>query len=584
MFTFGTQGVVRLAYAVCIIVCCGCNSAKPIPALPAVQPSSELADAPPVTLSVLHPDDWFEDVTAQSGISASYQTGRSSGLNTILETVGGGVGLVDFDLDAQLDLYAVGGGTIDAATGTPRGVPGRLFRQHENERFHDVTKSACLSVDTDYSHGILAADYDSDGFPDLFLTCYGDCQMWRNLGDGTFQTVTQSAGLIFPGWHTAAASADLNGDGHLDLYIADYVNWSPQADAKRKIAVPSDIPPPQQYEPLPDHLYLNLGDGRFEDVSMQAGIRSDGMGLGVLAADFNDDGAADVYVANDVVGNHLYWGGSEFPLQEAGESVGVSYNESGTPEGSMGVDAADVNGDGFPDLWVTNFELEDNSLYLHVEGGLFQHATVRMGLAGQGRALVGFGTGFHDFDSDGWPDLYVLNGHVQYQSQFSPFRQPAMVLRNVNGQRFENVTSNAGPWFSRPHTARGGAAGDWNRDGSVDLVISHLDEPVTMLRNRLPAAPGLRLRLVGVTSPRDPIGATVRVQSHGRPIVRYVKSGSGYLSQSDSRILIPWESSAEVAEVFVQWPSKRREYFRVAASPADQVLVEGRGTVMDRIP
>lgn len=523
--------------------------------------------------------DWFEDVTTQAGVDFRYQTGRSAERRTILETVGGGVGLIDYNLDSHVDLYAVGGGTIDATTGIPRGSSGKLFRQDAAGRFGDVTPAARLTTSTDYSHGILAGDFDNDGFLDLFLTCFGLCQLWRNLGDGTFEAVAEDAGLASPGWHTASAFGDLNGDGNLDLFVARYLDWDPAVVGAN--AIPQDVPPPQDYGEVPNRLFLNNGDGRFEDASVASGIRIDGMAMGVIAADLNRDGRPDVCVANDVVANHLYWGSPSFPLRESGELSGIAYNESGNPEGSMGIDAEDVNGDGLPDILVTNFELEDNSLYLNRGNNQFQHASARMGLAGVGRTLVGFGTGFQDFDSDGWPDLYVLNGHVQYQSPRSPFQQPAFVLRNVDGRRFEDVTALSGPWFSVPHTARGGAAGDLNNDGAVDLVISSLDEPLAILRNRLPARPCLRLRLVGVDSSRDPIGAVVSTRYQGSPLVRLVKSGAGYLSQSDPRIVIPIDPHAKFVEITLDWPSGRRELFRESTAAGDHVLVELRGTKME---
>lgn len=579
-------GVWAVALLGGVLIGCGPSTPKASPDPPGAAHIEEPDRADGSSTSVpreARAGDWFEDVTAASGIEFVYQTGRSANRLTILETVGGGVGVVDYDLDSRADIYAVGGGTIDAADSTPHGAPGKLFRQVSDWRFADVTTAAGLTHDTDYSHGILAGDLDNDGFPDLFLTCYGVCRLWRNMGDGTFEAATEESEVGVAGWHTAAACADLNADGHLDVLVTNYVDWSPSIPSESgdaESASPRDVPPPQQFAPLPDRLFLNRGDGRFQEVGAEAGIRTDGMGLGVVAADLNDDGRADVYVANDVVGNHLYWGGMQFPLQETGELSGAAYNESGTPEGSMGVDAEDVDGDGRPDLWVTNFELEDNSLYLNLGDGQFRHATARFGLAGVGRALVGFGTGFQDFDGDGWPDLYVLNGHVRYHSPRSPFRQAAFLLRNVNGRRFEDVTEHAGSWFSIPHAARGAAASDLNGDGAIDLVVSSLDERLSVLRNRLAVAPSMRLRLVGTRSPRDPVGATVAVEAAGRQIVRLVKSGAGYLSQSDSRITVPLDVSGEFVEIRVMWPSQVRELFRERAIAGDHLLVEGRGATI----
>lgn len=558
-----------------VVFCWGCGRAPNQDLTHRSVGITEKSDAHQAQARAPQPNDWFEDVATQVGIQAQYQSGRSASRNTILETVGGGVGLVDFDRDSYLDIYTVGGGQIDSVTGIPRGVPGRLFRQFKTEEFLDVTSHARLFHAVDYSHGILAGDYDNDGFLDLFLTCYGQCQLWRNLGDGTFQSVTEPAGLGFSGWNTAAALADMNSDGNLDLFVAGYVDWTPESSHEG--GIPSDVPPPQQYAPLADHLFLSMGDGRFTDISAEAGIRTDGMGLGVLACDLNGDSRADIYVANDVVGNHCYLGGTTFPLSEIGESAGLAYNESGTPEGSMGIDAEDVNGDGLPDLWLTNFELEDNSLYLNLGGGQFRHATAQLGLAGLGRNLVGFGTGLQDFDGDGWPDIYILNGHVQYHSKYSPFAQPAFLLKNRTGKRFDDVSEMAGSWFSIPHTARGGATGDWNNDGALDLVISCLDEPLVVLRNRVTAKPVMHLQLVGSNSARDSIGATVRVRTTAREVVHYVKSGCGYLSQSDTRIIIPIAPDQDFVEIVVNWPSQFQERFQVIPKPGPLVLVEGHG-------
>lgn len=570
----------KLACVAGLFVCWGCESAKP-PQPAEVTSERSQSDTPvPAPMRLPRADDWFDDVSSALGVRARYETGRAAGRNTLLETVGGGVGLVDFDRDGRLDIYSVGGGTIDPSSEQPQGVPGQLLRQRHDEHFQGMTTAARLTDPTGYSHGIVAGDFDNDGFSDLFLTCFGRCILWRNQGDGTFDNVTESAGLTVPGWSTAAAFADVNGDGNADLFVAGYVDWSP-GSGRAGTSPPDDVPPPQHYSPVPDHLYLNLGDGRFEDVTSRAGIRSDGMGLGVLAADLNRDGWVDLYVANDVVANHLYWGGPDFPLREAAESSGLAYNDSGTPEGSMGVDAADVNGDNRLDLWLTNFELEDNSLSLNLGDGLFQHATSRMGLAGQGRVLVGFGTGFQDFDADGWPDLYVLNGHVQYHSKFSPFRQPASLLRNRDGQRFEDVTGQGGPWFSVPHTARGGAAGDWNNDGAIDLVVSSLDEPFTLLRNRNPIKKFVRLQLVGTISPRDPVGATIVIDEPLPVRTHSVMCGRGYLSHSDTRLIVPIPPDAEAMKLVVLWPSRHRERFEVPTDSGEAVIVEGRGENLD---
>lgn len=528
-------------------------------------------------------DDWFEDVTARCGVSIRYATGRAAQKFTILETVGGGLAVADLDRDSNLDLFCPGGGMIASDSAEPTGSPCHLCRGRGDFLFEEVTAQARLDLGLDYSHGTVVGDVNSDGFPDLYVTCYGRSALLVNHGDGTFSDETAAAGLVASTWSTAAAFADVNGDGHLDLFVASYVDWKP--DPHEHCAVQpggtQDVCPPQNYPSLPDHLYSSLGDGTFLDVSVECDIRTDGKGLGVVACDVNHDGYVDLYVANDAGNNHLYLGSTGAELTECGEVAGVALNELGTPEGSMGVDAEDVDGDGWEELLVTNFELEDNSLYRNWGQGQFQHATAAFGLAGSGRQLVGFGTGFCDFDGDGWVDLYVLNGHVWYGHGLQPFRQAALLSQNIGGRQFVDVTASAGPWFSIPHAARGGAVADFDGDGAPDLAVSSLDEPLTILRNRRRPRNWIRLRLSGVDSPRDPVGARVSWHAFGRTCHRSIKSGAGYLSQSDSRLLCSLPAGAIDIDVSVVWPSARRELFTGLKTAVDHVIIEGRGAAED---
>lgn len=531
------------------------------------------------TVPISTATDWFEDRTADSGIRFNYESGRDSRRYTILETVGGGLGLFDYDLDGRADLFCVGGGRIDSRTSVPSGVPCGLFQNRSAGKFAEVTDRSIVNVAIGYSHGCTAGDLNNDGFPDLLVTCYGTNCLLINQGDGTFRDATERSGLALATWNTAAAFGDIDRDGNLDIFICGYVDWTPDSkvlppkDAKGQ----PDIPGPQSFSPLADHLLVSQGDGSFRDCSKEAGIRDDGMGLGVVAADINGDGLLDFYVANDVVANHLYWGQSSLPLHEAGEIAGVAYNDSGTPEGSMGIDATDVNGDGRIDLWVTNFEMEDNSLYVNLGDRSLQHSTAAFGLAGSTRPYVKFGTGFCDFDADGWPDLYVLSGHVRYHTGIRPFEQPSFLYQNAKGTRFEELTTDAGNWFRSPHAARGGAVGDVDDDGAPDLLISSLNEPVVLLHNRKPAANWVRLNLIGTRSPRTPIGAVVRFRAFDRSTLKPLVSGSGYFSQSDSRQLVALPASAMGLDLVVDWPSGYHEKFTVTSTRHDEVLVEGKG-------
>lgn len=577
--------VIPLFFAVACLLITGCNSEK-TPTSSRVEDKaphkndSQLPDVAPASSSFEYqPGDWFEDVTPRSGVHAIFQTGKEAERNTILETVGGGVAVLDYDRDSFADLLFIGGGAIDAATAEPSGVPSRLYRNLSNWRFQEASSAAGVPEQSDYSHGCIAADINNDGFSDLLITCYGQNQILINLGDGTFEDVSAKSEMVAESWHTAAASGDFNRDGFPDFYVANYVNWKPKLD-EACFASQADLPdvcPPQNYDALPDEVFLSQGDGTFRNISSVTGNASNGKGLGVLIGDWNAAGTSQVYVANDVVQNFMFFPDASAVWTEEGEINGSAFNEAGTPEGSMGIDAADVNGDGLLDLWVTNYELEDNSLYENLGNGQFQHATARFGLAGMCRPYVGFGTGFLDFDSDSWPDLYVLNGHVQYHSAVAGFRQPSFLFRNEHGKRFSDVGKEAGTWFQAQHAARGGAAGDLDNDGTFDLVTTSLDEPAALLRNRIPPNQFVRIQLVGTVGTRDAIGAQVRYRAFGREVHQFVKSGSGYLSQSDFRLILAFDQNDKNTEVIVTWPSGHEEVYRDLESQSDHVLVEGKG-------
>jgi enediyne biosynthesis protein E4 len=523
-------------------------------------------------------DDWFEDVTAAAGVQFSYRNGREGGQYTVLESIGGGVALIDYDRDQDLDLMFVGGGQISAQTPPAiTGLPPGLFRNEGDWRFSPVTRPACLDAAGDYSHACISADYDRDGFPDLLITAFGRCRLLHNQGDGTFRDVSREAGIDFPGWSTAAAWADVDRDGWLDLYVAQYLTWKPEQtqeclDSARKVR---DICPPQAYPPAQDRMFRNRQDGTFGEVTSVAGLSDQGRGLGVLATDLNDDGWVDFYVVNDVGVNHLYRGGPGVRFEEIGVQSGVACSEYGLAESGMGVDVADYNGDGWPDLWVTNFELENNSLYRGSGDGVFTHATVSAGLAGSCFPYVGFGTCFDDLNGDGWPDLFISNGNVYYQRGKKGYRQPCFLFQNTDGRRFADVSPQGGPYFSVPHVGRGMALGDLDNDGAPDLVVVHQNEPVALLRNRLASPAWVGITLRGTSANCEAIGARVSVPFRGRHLVRWVRSGAGYFSQFDQRLTFP--GSDGPLDATVTWPGGRRELFSALAPGRYHEIVEGEG-------
>ena len=586
-----TLRIVNSALGVALLLCGGCAERPPREAkVPTteVEPLSnqktniETASsktpkktaAPPMRKA--EPGDWFDDVTDSSGVRFTYQSGRSGGMFTVLESVGGGVAAFDYDRDGDIDLFFTGGGKISAAPPLVSGLPCALFRNEGECKFSDVTAECGLDDSGDYSHGCTVGDYDRDGFPDLFVTCYGHSRLYHNEQGRRFRDVTQQAGLDFDSWSTAAAWVDLDNDGWLDLYVSGYLDWKLDpsercGDLQHGIR---DVCPPQRYAASRERVFHNVGGSSFTDITKDSGLLDSAIGLGVVAADLNQDGKMDLYVANDVRRNYLYLGTDSGKLRETAIPAGTAFNEFGAPEGSMGVDVGDFDGDGDLDLFVANYQLEFNSLYRNEESDAYSHATVQAGLAGA-RTLVKFGTGFADFDSDGWLDLFVTNGHVLYETGVSPYEQPPLLYRNQEGV-FQDVTAAGAPYFTTVHAGRGAAVGDLDNDGALDLVIVHQDKPATLLRNRKPPQHWLGVQLVGAKSNIDAVGAMATIEYEGRILVRIVRGGGGYLSHFDSRLVYPL-ASEEPASLLVRWPGGRQERFTQLAGNRYHRLVEGEG-------
>jgi len=562
----------------------GCGSRGPIPS-PEVANQAAPTDVDEHTAPrAAQSDDWFEDRTARTGVRFSYHNGQKSQQFTLLETVGGGVAMIDYDQDGDLDLYFTGGGVIPTShSDRPKGTSGALYRNDGDWNFTDVTQTAGLKLAGDYSHGCEIADFDRDGWPDIFVTCYGQCQLFHNLRNGQFCEVAVTAGIVTSGWQTAAAWSDVDRDGWPDLYIASYVEWqmNPDEFCGNKDRGERDVCLPNSYPPSQDRLFRNRRDGTFEEITKLAGINNLGRGLGVVSCDFNRDGWIDFYVANDAGANQLYLGGASFPFEETATLAGCAFNEFGAPEGSMGITVADYDGDALPDIFVTNFEFEDNSLYRNLGNGQFVHSSVSTGMSGKCRRYVGFGTVFADFNQDGWEDVVISNGHVQYRRP--PLRQPAVLFQNVNGKRFMDVSNQAGPYFSVPHIGRGVAAGDLDNNGTLDIVVVHQNDPVVIMKNRAPIKPWLGVQLIGKKSNPDAIGATVSTRSSGRTITRFVVGGGSYLSSSDRRIIFPLDSGFqddmehETPEITVNWPSGQTECYSKLTPGKYNRLLEGSG-------
>jgi hypothetical protein len=509
---------------------------------------------------------WFEEVTAGSGLDFTHRNGEEAGEWTILESLGGGVALLDYDGDGLLDIFVTGGGYFDGPKHDQiKGYPCKLYRNLGGWKFQDVTREVGLEREWWYTHGAAVADYDRDGWPDLLVTGYGRIALFHNEPDGSggrrFVDVTERVGLKDDLWSTSAGWADIDGDGFPDLYVCHYCDWSfannPPCQGQAR-GVVRDVCPPQQFKPVVHALFKNEGGKSFRNIAAEQGFTAKGSGLGVVLVDVNGDGRPDIFVANDGNDKFLFLnrGGK---LEEKATAAGVARDDMGRPNGSMGVDAGDYNGTGRASLWVTNFQSELHGLYRNEGNERFLHVSSSAGLAILGRSFVGFGTGFIDADNDGWEDLVMAHGHVLHFPPYnSPVKQLPILMRNEaqDGQRvFRNIRTKAGVYFDKPTIARGLAVGDLDNDGWADIVISHTNSPVVLLRNvvgRQTSARWLGIRLLGKGN-RDIVGTTVVLETSSGRLTRFAKGGGSYLSAGDQRLLFGLGAKGRPGRLTVHW-------------------------------
>jgi enediyne biosynthesis protein E4 len=458
------------------------------------------------------PPPVFTDRAADWGLRFTYSTGQTGELY-FPEIMGGGAALFDFDDDGDLDVFVVQGHPLKPASPDPGPAGwGRLFRndlitpQGRNPvpRFVDVTERSGIRA-TGYGMAVATGDFDNDGRVDLYISNFGSSQLWHNNGDGTFTDVTAKAGVDDPRWSSGATFADLDRDGWLDLYVLNYVDYS-VANSPRCYAPSSrrDYCGPSTFAPVPDRLFRNRGNGTFEDVSLPSGIgRKAGPGLGVVADDLDGDGWPDLFVANDGAAAFLWINQKNLTFREDGLLAGVALNAAGKPEAGMGIAVGDADGDGRDDLLITHLTGETNTFYPNLGGGLFEDATARSGLGAPSLPFTGFGTGWLDVDNDGRLDLAVFNGAVNLMGAMgsgpgiAPYAQPHQLYRNLGGGRFA-VAPEAGPDFQKPAVSRGAAFGDIDNDGDTDILVVDADGPLRLLVNETGSRnPWLGLRLVG---------------------------------------------------------------------------------------
>ena len=529
----------------------------------------------------------FSDRTRALGIDFRHQRGASAQKH-LVETMGSGCALLDYDGDGRLDVLLINGGrTPDSPPFVPRAHA--LYRNRGGGRLEEVTREAGLDLPAGYGMGVAVSDYDNDGDPDLYLTHFGPNRLYRNNGDGTFSDVTGRAGVAGAEWSTGAAFFDYDRDGAPDLYVVNYLDATFERNPPCEMKGIRAYCHPRHFAGVPDRLYRNLGDGRFGEVSRSSGILNpEGKGLGVLAADFDGDGWVDLYVANDSVRNVLLRNKGDGTFSDVTLLSGTGYNSQAQAEAGMGVDAADYDGDSLLDIFVTNYDLETNALYRYQGNWLFGDERWRSGLARKDRFLLGFGAGFLDFDNDGDRDLLVVNGHVvdnieRIQPDLS-HPQPDQLFENRGGRFVEH-----GPfyrWSSRqPRVGRGAALGDIDNDGDIDVLISNCGAEPTLLINRVGARRNwIQLRLTGTDSSRDAVGTRLTLTTAEGEQSDQITGGGSYLSASDLRAHFGLGEAVRVEEIRIRWPSGKEEVLKDI--PANRILhvTEGRPSEFSTAP
>ncbi len=508
-----------------------------------------------------------------------YVNGQSES-KYLMETLGGGVAVLDYDNDGWPDIYFTQGGILPVDPATNPHFD-RLFRNTGIGTFVDVTEHAGLG-DRQYSQGCVAGDYDNDGDSDLVVANFGTNVIYRNNGDGTFTDVTHESGIRGEHWSTSLALADLDRDGNLDLYVATYVlePWKVCRKPDGSLTTCS----PANFVAEGDILYRNCGDGTWEDITATAGINvPEGKGLGIVTADFDDDGWPDIYVANDGTPNFLFRNlgvdkAGRLHFEEIGLSSGCAVNAEGVAQAGMGIACGDLDDDGRLDLYVTNFHQEYNTLYLNEGGMLFRDATRKARLVEPTKPMLGFGTQAIDFDLDGQLDLVVTNGHIDdFRFRGEPWKMPPQLFWNRGNLRFVDVSARAGEFFQGEYLGRGLASLDWNRDGRTDVVIVHQDRPAALLRNDTsPHGNALVLELHGRSSNRDAIGAKIKFSTGGRSSVREVSGGDGFFATNERRLTLGIGSKERIDSLEITWPSGTRQIWKEPPAPAVWIIVEGQ--------
>ena len=534
----------------------------------------------------------FVDVAESAGLTASIVYGEPDSFTYIIESMATGCAFFDYDNDGWMDIFILGGRTL---AGTPPGSGNRLYHNNRDGTFTDVTAKSGLS-DPGWAQGVCVGDYNNDGWEDLFLTYYGQNRLYRNNGDGTFTNVTAAAGLLHPKtrYNTGCTFVDYNRDGHLDLFVSNYVDIDLATAPKPSLDVPNcnyegvatycgplGLPAAHQY------LYRNNGNGTFTDVSAESGVAAlhGSYGLTAVSIDADEDGWPDIFVACDMSPSFLLMNNHNGTFREEALFRGIALSGDGREMGGMGVGVGDYNLDGHSDIVKTHFYNQANGLYRNDGKGNFDDATVEAGLNKETR-FVCFGAGIVDFDNDGYPDILLTSGTVYPEvakvSPRFPARSPSILFRNQGDGTFTEMGAEAGPGIEARHCSRGAAFGDFDNDGDMDVLIMNVNEPPTLLRNDAPSGNRwIKVRLEGVKSNRSAIGARVVVRYGGKVQVQEVLSGCSFLSSNDPRLHFGL-GAATTADIEIRWPSGLIEHVPGAAANQLLTLREGAGQVKGR--
>jgi hypothetical protein len=526
----------------------------------------------------------FEEIPSlKTGISWRHVNGRSSEYY-LPETTGAGCAFLDYDNDGWMDIYLVNSGKCDFYDPNPP-LRNALYKNNRDGTFTDVTDKAGVPGGG-YGMGVAVGDYNGDGLPDLYVTQYGRNILYRNNGDGTFTDVTEKSGLAAPGWSSSAVWFDYDNDGKLDLFICRFVDFNKSKNkfcgnertGERYYCIPS------VYAPTRSLLFHNNGDGTFTDVTTESGIgKVLGKAWGVVATDINNDGWMDLFVANDTVQNFLFCNRGKGKFEEIGLASGVAFSQDGRARSGMGVDSADFDQDGWQDLFVTNVDQEMYAIYRNRHDESFDDMAGSSGIGRTTRLMSGWGVKFFDYDNDGNQDLFIANGHpddkIEVHSTHVTYKEPLLLFHN-NGRSFDNVSAAAGPAFTQSFAARGMAAGDFDNDGALDVLVAVNDGPPVLLKNL--AAQGhhwLGIKLVGKKANPDAVGARIVWQAGDLKRSRLKTAGGSYLASHDPREVLGIGSHAKIDRLEIRWPHPGTRVEVFTDLPIDRyvTIVEGEG-------